>query len=208
MKIAFVVDNHSPAYGGPYTVISEQAYNLYKNNIELKLIYNSNSFSSFNRNYYEIFRKVDLVHIFGIWRPKIISAFFNARKAKTKIVISPLGALEPWAMNQKKIKKIIAWKVYQKFILNKADYILATSIMEKENILDNGIKAPIKVIPHGITIQNPLLESTNKDIKKAIFFSRIHEKKGLLELVDCWSKINTNVHLKLANLPEVILHLH
>ena len=40
MKIAYVVDNHSPAYGGPYTVISDQAYSLYKNDIKLKVVQN------------------------------------------------------------------------------------------------------------------------------------------------------------------------
>lgn len=190
MKIAFVVDNHSPAYGGPYTVISDQAYNLYKNNINIKVLYNSNSFGKFNRNYSEIFKRIDLVHIFGIWRPKIIFAFLQAKKQKKKIIISPLGALEPWSMSQKKIKKLIAWKVYQKNMLNYSDYIHATSDTEKENILNKSINTPIKVIPHGTKIYDTLLEKKSQNIKKAVFFSRIHEKKGLLELVECWSRIN------------------
>ena len=38
MRISYFVDNHSPSYGGPYTVISEQLKYLYKNNIKTELI--------------------------------------------------------------------------------------------------------------------------------------------------------------------------
>ena len=54
MRISYFVDNHSPSYGGPYTVISEQLKYLYKNNIKVELIYNSNSFTNFNRDYNSI----------------------------------------------------------------------------------------------------------------------------------------------------------
>ena len=51
------------------------------------------------------------------------------------------------------------------------------------------IKAKIKVLPHGIEVQSKNYVRNNS-LKKAIFFSRIHEKKGLLELVESWKKLN------------------
>ena len=189
MKISYVVDNHSPAYGGPYTVISEQLHYLYKNNIDVELIYNSNSFVKYNRDYRLILNNTDIVHIFGIWRPFHIKAFNSSKKLKKKIIISPLGALEPWSLSQRNIKKKIAWNIYQKKILNNVDYIHATSEMEMENLIKLGVKSPIKVLPHGLEIKEKKKDSGEKTKYQATFFSRIHEKKGLLELVRSWVKI-------------------
>ena len=53
--------------------------------------------------------------------------------------------------------------------------------IEKKNIVDLGIRTKITVIPHGIELLEEKKKSLNsKRTKKAIFFSRIHEKKGLL----------------------------
>ena len=193
MRISYFVDNHSPSYGGPYSVISEQLKYLYKNNINVELIYNSNSFTSFHRDYNSIIEDTDIVHIFGIWRPFHIRAYLASKKFKKKIIISPLGALEPWSLSQRNLKKKFAWNLYQKKILNNIDRVHATSEMEMENLLKIGVKSPIKILPHGLEIK---LKNNNKEKKirrKAIFFSRIHEKKGLLELVRAWVKISPKI---------------
>ena len=109
---------------------------------------------------------------------------------KKKIVISTLGALEPWALSQRNIKKKIAWHLFQRKILNNVDYIHATSQMESENLINLGIKSPIKVLPHGLEISENEHKFREKPKYKAIFFSRIHQKKGLLELIRSWSKID------------------
>ena len=190
MKVALAIHHHSPGYGGPYTAISETAYHLYKKNLDIKLLENQNQYTTFKRDYNSIFKTVDLLHYFGIWTPNHLRVFYSAKKAKKKIIISPLGALEPWAMKQKKIKKILAWFAYQKRILNNCDYIHATSDDEKKHLIDLKITTPIKVIPHGVVISNVKKNNFIKNKKKALFFSRIHEKKGLLELVDSWKEVN------------------
>ena len=103
--------------------------------------------------------------------------------------MSPLGALEPWSMSQKKLKKNLAFWLYQKRILNSCDAIHATSEIENSNVKNLGINTKTFIIPHGIDQVDEKKKEINK-IKKAIFFSRIHEKKGLLELVETWSEIN------------------
>ena len=190
MKIALCVDHHYPGYGGPYTAVSDTAYHLYKSNVGIKLIYENNGHSIIRRNYHEIFQNVDLIHTFGIWTPSHYRAFKNAKKAKKKIIISPLGSTEPWAMKQKKIKKKLAWYLYQKRVLQNCTYLHATSDLEKKHLIELGITTPIRVIPHGIKISKLAERETNKKIKKALFFSRIHEKKGLLELVESWKEVN------------------
>ncbi len=190
MKIGLTTHHHSPGYGGPFTVISETANYLFKNNIDIRLIFGQDQNTKYNYNYKEIFKSVDLVHNFGIWTPFHIKIFFYAKKLNKKIIISTLGATEPWAMNHKKVKKKIAWNIYQKKILENCNFIHATSELEKKNLVDIGIKTPIKVIPHGVIIKQTPKLKINQLKKKALFFSRIHEKKGILELLISWSEIN------------------
>jgi|TARA_Y100000031_G_scaffold156966_1_gene214551 glycosyltransferase involved in cell wall biosynthesis len=190
MKVALSIHHHSPSYGGPYTVISETAYYMYKKNLNINLLMAENQYTTFKRNYNAILKSIDLLHCFGIWTPDHIKVFYSAKKLKKKIIISPLGALEPWSMLQKKYKKKLAWFIYQKKILEDCDHIHATSDDEKKHLIDLNVTTPITVIPHGVAINNVKKDKIIKNKKKALFFSRIHEKKGLLELVESWSLVN------------------
>ena len=191
MKIGLTIHHHSPGYGGPFTVLSESAKYLYENQIDVRMFFNQNQFTNFSLNLKEIVNSRDLLHIFGIWDPFHIRVFYHAKKKKKKIIISTLGATEPWSLKQKKIKKKIAWHLYQKKILDNCDSIHATSIEEKEHLEELGIKAPVKVIPHEVIIKSVQKSFKKKKQKKeALFFSRIHEKKGILELLNSWAEIN------------------
>ena len=62
--------------------------------------------------------------------------------------------MEPWSLNQKKIKKKIAYHLYQKRILNNCKVIHATSKMEANNLMQLGVSKPIEFIPHGTNLKN------------------------------------------------------
>ena len=74
--------------------------------------------------------------------------------------------------------------------MQNSTYLHATSDLEKQHLIELGITTPIRVIPHGIKISELVERETNKKRKKALLFSRIHEKKGLLELVESWKEVN------------------
>ena len=190
MQVVLAIDNHFPGYGGPFTALSQTAKHLYLNGVDFKLIYERNEFVKYNLDYKQIFQDAKIVHIFGIWTPWFIKTYKTAKKLKKKVIVSPLGATEPWSLDQKKIKKKIAWHLYQKNYLDCADYIHATSVDEKSHLLELGVKAPIIVLPHGIEVVREKKKIQIQTPRKAIFFSRIHEKKGLLELVNSWKNLN------------------
>ena len=102
-----------------------------------------------------------------------------------------MGIFENWSLNQKKFKKKIALNIYQKFFLNNVNVIHVTSEIEKLSLEKISSNKNIIVIPHGIDkkiIQkNKIFKGTKK---KALFFSRLHKKKGINELIDCWININ------------------
>ncbi len=190
MKVLIVVESHFKEYGGPYTAILQSINYLNEKKIKNKLIYKNSNHFKFNLDLTNIIKDFDIIHIYGIWKPFLIKVYLVAKFLKKKIIISPIGALEPWALKQKKIKKKIAWHLYQKKILNNVDIIHATSEIEAKNIYKKNIKKEIKIIGHGLDIDpafQPKLKSNT--IKKILFFSRIHPKKGLLELISVWKNL-------------------
>ena len=91
-----------------------------------------------------------VVHIHGLWTPFEWRAYREARARGARLVISPHGALEPWAIRHKRVKKLAAWWLYQKNILQQADLLMASSDIERDNFRKLGLTAPIAVVPVGV----------------------------------------------------------
>jgi glycosyltransferase involved in cell wall biosynthesis len=194
MRILLVTNNFYISDGGSYTAVSELAYALNKKKgLIAKIFHNNNNNNIFNSSNYKIIvRNYDIIHIFGIWSPFLYLVFHCAKKLGKKVIISPIGYLEPWSLAQSRIKKKIAWHLYQKKMLLKSDCVHVTSSQEFESIVKlNFNPKNIILLPHGNLeiIYSDLKRTENKDNNKKVmlFFSRIHKKKGLLELVEAWN---------------------
>jgi glycosyltransferase involved in cell wall biosynthesis len=128
-----------------------------------------------------------VIHDNGIWRPFHLHVAIAALRTGTPRVISPRGALSPWALRQKLVKKKVAWLVYQQRNLAGATALHATSELEADEIRDLGFTQPIAVIPNGIDIPQVLPQkSVGGNTRTMLFLSRIHPKKGLLNLLHAW----------------------
>src|ERR1035437_5313496 len=82
--------------------------------------------------------------------------------------------------------------LYQSPCLNGAACIRATSQMEADNIRLAGYVNPVAIIPNGVEIPEfplPKIKKTSGQPRRALFLSRIHPKKGLLNLVKAWAEI-------------------
>ncbi len=143
-------------------------------------------------------RKSLLIHDHGLWLPSNHVAASVARQFGLPLIISPRGMLEPWALNHRVWKKRMAWRLYQQQDLRSAYVLHATSDQEADNLRRLGLRQPIALIPNGVELPEmgeapeafrPVLsaEDVSSDSRIALFLSRIHPKKGLLELVDAWS---------------------
>jgi len=190
MKILLVTNSFLIEDGGSYTAVSELSYSLNrKEGIIAKIFHNNNNTLSIS-TYYSVIKNFDIIHIFGIWTPFSNIMIYLARKMKKKIIVSPIGYLERWSLKQSKLKKIIAWNLYQKKILELCDYAHVTSQEELYSLKKLNLRnVKILFIPHGKInkIYSEIEISKNKKKKIALFFSRIHRKKGLLELVESWN---------------------
>jgi glycosyltransferase involved in cell wall biosynthesis len=190
MKILLVSNSFLPEDGGSYTAISELLYSLNTKGISAKIYHNNNDDLFKLQVSYYVIKKFDIVHIFGIWSPFVNIVIYLAKKLKKKIIVSPIGYLENWSLKQSKIKKMIAWFIYQKKMLERCDYIHATSEQEFYQIKKLNLKnVKIFLLPHGKLniIYSDLKILKDNKIKRLLFFSRIHKKKGLLELIEAWN---------------------
>jgi glycosyltransferase involved in cell wall biosynthesis len=134
-------------------------------------------------------QKPDLIHIHGLWLPFLALVAMVAKKYKISLVISPHGCLEPWALNQKRLKKRLALLLYQFWVLRSASMFMVTSDQECNSVRRMGFTQPISIVPNGVDIPIHFQPRTRADIKTILFLSRIHPGKGLLDLVEAWSSV-------------------
>ena len=131
--------------------------------------------------------KPDIVHVHALWDPLVHTAIKYSAKLNIPIIHSPHGMLTSWAMANKKYKKKLAWLLYQYRDLLKVSAFHVTCAEEKEDVLRLGFKQPIHITPLGIDV--PKYDYTNRRLNKILFMSRIHPKKGLINLVEAWNRI-------------------
>lgn len=131
----------------------------------------------------------EVIHDHGLWLHMNHVSARTATHLRIKRVVSPRGMLESWALSYRPSKKRLAWYVYQREDLRSASAFCATSSLEAENIRALGFKQPIAVIPNGIDLPaRGVANPAAKQQRTVVFMSRIHPKKGLLDLIEAWSR--------------------
>jgi len=94
--------------------------------------------------------------------------------------------LQPWSLKQKKIKKLIAWYSYQRRVLAGAACIVVTAEIEETAIRKLLPSALAAIVPNPIENLGLPKEFIDKGYSQALFLSRIHKKKGILDLIQAW----------------------
>lgn len=95
-----------------------------------------------------------------------------------------------WAMAHGGWKKQLAWHLYQRKDLRTATAFHATSEQEATEIRSHGFQQPIVVIPNGVEVPNNLPTRNAKPLRQALFLSRLHPKKGLINLIRAWHRVS------------------
>lgn len=140
----------------------------------------------------------DVLHGHGLWQLPVHYMARSARMLNIPYVMTPHGMLEPWALEQSRLKKKIALRLYQRRDLQSANMLHATAQMEAEQFLRLGFSNPVAVIPNGIDLSEfPLKETCGRQSvdgkKQLLFLSRIHPKKGIEVLIDAWAAIRPDL---------------
>ena len=119
-----------------------------------------------------------------------------ARRNGMPLVVQPRGMLEPWALNHKALKKKIAMALFQRRDLESAKLFIATAAMEYESIRALGLRQPVAVIPNGVLFGSAagsgdaaVAPLPKRPDRTALFLSRVHPKKGILNLLHAWATV-------------------
>ena len=153
--------------------------------------------------------KPDIVHLHGLWNWNLHRCAVICRRWRTPYVIAPRGMLEPWSLRQKWLKKRIARWLYQDRDLKCAAALHATADSEAEQFRRLGFRNPVIVSPNGVNVprnssefrvQSSELKGNDSRVehveckeRRVLFVSRMHPKKGVIELVEAWSSLRKEV---------------
>lgn len=142
----------------------------------------------------------DAFHLHNLWTFPAYSSFLSSRKNGIPLVCSVRGNLYPWNLEQSRLKKKIAWALFQGEMLRSASCIHATEVGELSAIRNLGIKSPVAVIPNGVDFAEfdrmpsradaCAALSISSDFRYVLFFSRVHPKKGLEYLLEAFKRLS------------------
>jgi glycosyltransferase involved in cell wall biosynthesis len=137
----------------------------------------------------------DIGHTHGLWLYSSVVTLDWHRKTGRPYVISPHGMLDPWAVRNSAWKKKLALLFFEQEHLQKAACIRALCESEAKAIRRFGLKNPIAIIPNGIDLPTgpfpsspPWKDAIEPGKKVLLFLSRIHPKKGLVNLIKAWAR--------------------
>lgn len=155
------------------------------------------------------------VHMHGVWDPILLHAAGIARRFGVPYCLCTSGMLDTWSMQQKPLKKQVAFRLGYRRMLDRAKFLHALN--EDEVVLMNplGLRAPRVIIPNGIfpaefdrLPEKGLFREKigmAADRRYILFLSRLHFKKGLDILAEAFRQVASarpEVDLVIAGPPD------
>ena len=139
----------------------------------------------------------DCVHNHALWLLPLRYAAEAARRHGAPLVISPRGMMSPWAWRHRRSRKLLASLLIHPGAFARAAGWHATSPEEADDIRALGFRQPVCVAPNGVFLPTAgelaaarsawqELVPATRTRPVALFYSRLHRKKRVRELVDLW----------------------
>jgi len=140
---------------------------------------------------------IHVLHHHSIWLRTLAYAATATRERRCPLVISPRGMMSDWAWAHRRWRKQLAsWFVHRGAFQQAAAWH-ATSHEEAQDIRRRGFTQPICVAPNGVFLPGPEQIARSRAFWQetcpatserpvALFYSRLHRKKRVRELIDLW----------------------
>ncbi len=152
--------------------------------------------SSLRHRYTRQVDEADGIHIHGLWEQSSTVSASLARRLRKPYVVSAHGMLEPWALNNKRWKKVFYSALVERPMVQNASCLHALTQAEVNSYREYGAANPVAVIPNGVDLP----ESTDSSSFLAghpelagkrliLFLGRLHPKKGLDLLLQAWASL-------------------
>jgi glycosyltransferase involved in cell wall biosynthesis len=142
----------------------------------------------------------DCVHQHSLWLRTLAYAAEASERQRVPLVVSPRGMMTDWAWQHRRWRKQLAsWLVHPGALAQAAGWH-ATSPEEADDIRRRGFTQPVCVAPNGVTLPATdelaaaratwlALCPTAATRPVALFYSRLHRKKRVRELIDLWASV-------------------
>ena len=202
MKILHISFSYDFTDGGITTVVKEIIKEQEKANLSVEWLASNYYISNLGKK--EFLKKIyeinpSIIHLHGLWRMHT-RVTKNFVRMGIPYVITPHGMLDHWALRQSMIKKIISWRLWEKYAFDNCAFVQALCDSELKTIRKINSSWKSFVIPNGITYPNKY-NLTSRDRPKCwenklppnakvlLFIGRFHKKKGINELIKAWEII-------------------
>lgn len=142
-------------------------------------------------------RQPAVVHHHALWLRTLHYAHQRIQGTPTRLVVSPRGMMSNWAWQHRGLRKKLARTLVHPGALQAVHGWHATSPEEEQEIRALGFSQPICVAPNGVEAPTEAEHAAarehwhtacpaTRDRRVALFYSRFHQKKRVLELIDLW----------------------
>ena len=139
----------------------------------------------------------DVVHHHALWLRTLHYAHGTSRRLGVPLVVSPRGMMDRWAWRHHSRRKAFARGFIHPGALEAVDGWHATSEMEARDLRSLGFQQPLCIAPNGVSAPTRAeyaaaaahwhqLVPASAQRPVALFYSRFHRKKRLLEMIDLW----------------------
>ena len=141
--------------------------------------------------------EADVFHHHSIWLRTLHYARLAASRRASPLVLSPRGMMSRWAWRHHSLRKALAGRFVHPGAFASVAGWHATSEAEADDIRALGFTQPVCVAPNGVGAPPPgeaeaaalhwhaaCPAAVNRPV--ALFYSRFHRKKRVLELIDAW----------------------
>ncbi len=138
-----------------------------------------------------------VVHHHGLWLRPLHYAHQATLGSGGPLVISPRGMMSPWAWRHHRWKKSLADRFVHPGALAAARGWHATSAAEADDIRRLGFTQPVCVAPNGVAAPAAVDVAAAREFWRkhcpdlsgrpaALFYSRFHPMKRVIEMIDLW----------------------
>lgn len=143
--------------------------------------------------------RADFVHLHGVWEPVLVQAARIARRLNIPYCVTAHGMLDPWSLNQKRLKKRLALLATHRRMLRGARFLHMLNSDERDLVAPLGLNPSMVTIANGITLGEIEARAVPGRFRASIpdlgdrpfilFLSRLHPKKGLDILASAFAKL-------------------
>lgn len=139
----------------------------------------------------------DVIHHHALWLRTLHYAHLFSKARNVQFVVSPRGMMGQWAWRHHSWRKRFARAFVHPGALEAVHGWHATSDLEADDIRLLGFKQPVCIAPNGVSAPDPAGTETAlqywqqacpeaRSRPVALFYSRFHRKKRVIELIDLW----------------------